>query len=120
MALELHPNDCSRHAKPGIWIFQGRSVICLVIGAAAFISIFRVLYALYVDWFIALPVSLVPLALMTLIVHFLINGRAPSFAEDLLFQKIWEFKTWLYLSGCLDKAPLLWIEFRKPQHPFLF
>src|SRR5207249_7895483 len=83
-SLEIHPNDNAREAKPGIWIFQGRAVAVLVLGAAVFIALFRMLAAIDIDWPAALVISLAPLTLMTIAVHLLVNGRAPSYASDLV------------------------------------
>ncbi len=120
MSLELHSNDCSLEAKPGIGLFHGRSVVFLVIGVAAFIVLFRQLSNLEVDWFISIPLALLPLLAMTLVVCFLINGRPKSYASDLLYLYIWKLRSHLYLNGCLDKAPTIWIPANKPRHPAEF
>jgi hypothetical protein len=117
--LELHPNDNAREAKPGIWIFQGRAVALLVLGAAIFITLFRVLMAIDVDWTAALVISLAPLAVMTLAVHLLVNGRPPSYASDLALLAIWRLRVRLYMAGALDRPPELWARMRKPIHPNL-
>ena len=117
--LELHPNDNAREAKPGIWIFQGRAVVLLVLGAAIFIALFRMLTASDVDWPEALAISLIPLAVMTLVVHMLVNGRPPSYASDLAVLAIWRLRVHLYMAGALDRPPELWVRIRKPIHPTL-
>jgi hypothetical protein len=117
VALELHPNDAAREAKPSLFIFSGPWVGCLVVGVMFFVVLFRILAVWDIDWFIALPVSLLPLAALTAFVHFFVNGRPPSWAIDALFLKVWQFKSWLYLRGCLDRPPLLWLENRTPAHP---
>jgi hypothetical protein len=119
MPLEIHPNDNAREAKPGIWIFQGRAVALLVLGAAIFIALFRVLMAIDIDWPAALAISLVPLAVMTLSVHLVVNGRPRSYASDLALLGIWRLRVWLYLAGALERPPELWVRNRKPIHPTL-
>jgi hypothetical protein len=115
--LELHPNDNAREARPAIWIFQGRAVALLVLGAAIFIALFRVLMAIDVDWPAALVISLCPLGIMTLVVHYLVNGRPPSYASDMALMSIWRLRTRLYLAGALDRPPELWVRNEKPPHP---
>ena len=119
MPLENHPNDNAREAKPGIWIFHGRAVGLLVLGAAIFIALFRVLAAIDIDWPAALVVSLGPLAGITLVVHLLINGRPPSYVSDLAQLGIWRFKVRLYLARALGRPPELWVRNRKPINPIL-
>jgi hypothetical protein len=119
MPLEIHPNDNAREAKPGIWIFQGRAVALLVLGAALFIALFRILMASDIDWPVALVISLVPLAIITLVVHLLVNGRPPSYASDLAMLGIWRLRVWLYMIGALDRPPQLWVRNCKPIHPTL-
>jgi hypothetical protein len=120
--LELHNNSISREAKPGIPIpglvtFHGKSVVFLVIGVALFIFIFLALYLLGLDWYFALPVSLMPLVSLMAFVAFFINNRPPSYLTDLLYMCIWRIKTWLYLHGVKDSASPLWIESRVTIHP---
>ena len=117
MSLELHSNDASREARPGLWIFSGRSVVFLVIGVAVFVALFRIMAATGVDWFVGLPVSLIPLALITVFVHLVVNGRPSSFAGDLVLLAAWRLKSWLYLAGALDRPPILWISDDPPAHP---
>jgi hypothetical protein len=119
MPLEIHPNDNAREAKPGIWIFQGRSAALLVLGAAIFIALFRVLMTLDIDWPEALLISLAPLGAMTVSVHLLVNGRSPSYASDLALLGIWRFQVRLYMAGALDRPPELWVRNSKPMHPTL-
>ena len=64
MALQMHSNDNAREGRPSVWIFQGRSVVLLVIGAGMFIGLFRILDAAGVDWPLNIAVSILPLALM--------------------------------------------------------
>jgi hypothetical protein len=115
--LELRPNDNAREARPATWIFQGRAVALLVLGAAIFIALFRVLMAMDLDWPAALVISLSPLGIMTLVVHCLVNGRPPSYASDLVLLSIWRFRSRLYLAGALDRPPELWVRNDKPPHP---
>ena len=42
----MHSNDNAREGRPSIGIFQGRSVVLLVIGAGTFVGLFRILDAL--------------------------------------------------------------------------
>jgi hypothetical protein len=116
MPLELHPNNVSRTAKPSLWIFSGPSVGWLVVGVLAFIASFRLLSLWDVDWWLDLIVSSIPLALITLFV-FLTRAKPDSWAIDLLFFKVWQCKSWLYMHGGLDRAPLLWGEAKAPAHP---
>jgi hypothetical protein len=115
--LELHPNDNAREGKPSIWIFQGRAVALLVAGAAIFVALFRVLMATDVEWPVALAISLLPLGIITIVVHSLVNGRPPSYASDLAVLTISRCRVRLYLAGVLDRPPELWIRQQKPPHP---
>jgi hypothetical protein len=119
MPLQLHANDCSREAKPGIWIFSGRLVVLLVIGVAAFIVIVRTLANYEVDWIIAIPVALLPLGAMTLFV-WLIRDKAPSWAWDALAWNVWRLKVWLYFNGARDRPPVIWLESKTITHPNQF
>jgi hypothetical protein len=116
MALELHSNDNAREAMPGIWIFSGRSVVLLVIGVGTAIALFRILAACDLDWWVAIPLSLLPLALLTLFV-WLIRGKPPSWASDVLAFALWRFRCRLYLNGALSTPPELWVRGGKLKHP---
>ena len=107
MPLELHANDNAREGKPAIWLFQGKSVALLIAGVVMGISLFRILDTLSIDWWVALPLSLVPLALLGAFVHCLVNGKPPSFAADLFVWFAWRFRARLYLIGLLDRPPRL-------------
>jgi hypothetical protein len=120
MPLELHPNDCARQARPSIWIFQGPSVGLLVVGVLFFIALFLVLSRLGVDWIPAVVISALPLALITGYVQFFVNGKAPSHALDLVILLGWRIRSDLYLAGCLDRPPELWVTSRTPAHPYLY
>jgi hypothetical protein len=50
MPIDLHPNNNGREDRPAVWIIQGKSVVLLVCGAAAFVGLFRILSACGVDW----------------------------------------------------------------------
>ncbi len=120
MPLELHPNDNAREARPGLWIFQGRSVVLLVVGVGAFVAVFRMLDFVGVDWPLNVVVSLLPLALMTAYVWGFVNGKAPSYAQDLLVLNLFRFRQWMYLRGVLNRPPQFWVMDRKPAHPNQF
>lgn len=117
--IQLHPNDNAREAKPGIWIFQGRAVALLVLGAAIFLALFRILMASDIDWPAALVISLAPLAIITVVVHVLVNGRPPSYTSDLALLAMWRSRVRLYMAGALDCPPELWVRKPKPIHPTL-
>jgi hypothetical protein len=117
--LQFHPNDNACEAKPGIWIFQGRAVALLVLGAAVFIGLLRILMTSDIDWPAALVISLAPLAIMTLVVHLLVNGRPQSYASDVALLAMWRFRARLYMAGALDRPPELWVRNGKPIHPNL-
>jgi hypothetical protein len=108
MAIEMHSNDNAREGRPGVWIFQGKSVVLLVIGVAAFVALFRILASLDVDWPVNIVVSLLPLAGITVIIHMFVNGKPPSYAGDQLLFFLWRFRTRLYLAGALDRPPEVW------------
>ena len=59
-------------------------MVLLVAGVAAFVAIFRVLVAAEVDWPFALVLSLIPLLALATYVHLMVNGKAPSYAVDVL------------------------------------
>jgi hypothetical protein len=113
----MHSNDNAREGRPSLWIFQGRSVVLLVIGAGVFIVLFRMLDAAGVDWPLNISLSILPLAVTTLYVWRFVNGKPSSYAWDLLMFAIWRSKSWLYLHGALDRPPAFWIRARLPRHP---
>jgi len=117
MSLEMHANDNSREGRPGIWIFQGRAIVFLVIGVGVFVALFRILASIDVDWPVNIGVSLLPLAGITLIIHLFVNGKPPSYAGDQLLFLLWRFRTRMYLAGALERPPELWVRDRKPTHP---
>ncbi len=115
--LELHDNSVAREAKPGLWIFRGKSVVLLVIGVGLAVVIFQILYARDLDWYLAVPISLLPLIIMSAAMVFFVNGRPQSYVNDLLLLGVWRFKTWLYLRGMKDRASELWIPDSATNHP---
>jgi hypothetical protein len=116
MAIEMHSNDNAREGRPGVWIFQGKSVVFLVIGVAAFVALFRILASIDIDWPVNIGVSLLPLAGITLIIHLFVNGKPPSYAGDQLLFLLWRFRALLYLAGALDRPPELWRSDTKRTH----
>lgn len=117
MPLEFHSNDNAREGRPAVWIFEGKSVVFLVGGVAAFVALFRILAGVGFEWPMNLGISVLPLLAMTAYVHFAVNGKPPSFAFDVLFLWLWQAKVWLYFSGALDRPPVLWPVTEKPKHP---
>jgi hypothetical protein len=117
MVLEMHYNDNAREARPGLWIFQGRSVVLLVVGVATFVALFRTLDSAGLDLPINAAISLLPSVVMGAYVQFFVNGKPPSYAFDKLLFLIWRAKSCLYMAGWLDRPPALWIVTRKPMHP---
>src|SRR5271165_7101266 len=117
MSLQLVPNDNAHEARPGVWIFRGKSMVLLVIGVGVFVALFRILAAYDVDWPWALALSLVPLLGITAFVHFFVNSRPPSYAEDLFVWELWRFRSWLYMCGGLDKPVPLCVPQRTLPHP---
>ena len=118
MALELHPNDAAREARPSLWVFEGPWVGTLVVGVMFFISLFVVLSRLGVDWLPATIISALPLGVMTLFVHFFVNGRAPSYAVDLFALQVWRLRSAWYLRRLSDNPPQLWVVLRPASlHP---
>ena len=63
---------------------------------------------------------MLPLLAMTAYVHFCVNGKPPSYFVDMVLLFIWRGKARLYLSGALDRPPVLWAEPEKPKHPHEF
>jgi hypothetical protein len=117
MALTMHPNDCSREARPAIWIFQGHTLVLLVIGAGVSIGLFRILSSYDVDWWLALIISLLPLGAITAYAQCLVNGKPASYAPDLLQWHVFRFRSWLFMSGCMNRPPELWVFDSAPKHP---
>jgi hypothetical protein len=117
MPLELHANDNARTAQPSLWVFRGPWVGALVVGVLFFISLFLVLSRLGVHWIPTAVISALPLAGITVFVQFFVNGRAPSYALDLLAFHIWRLLPSCYLQRLLDTPPQLWIISRTPRHP---
>ena len=117
MALPIHSNDNAREGRPGLWIFQGRSVVLLVVGVAAFVALFRTFDSAGLDLPINAVISLLPLVVMGAYVQFFVNGKPASYAFDSLLFLIWRTKALLYMAGCLDRPPVLWIVTGKLVHP---
>jgi hypothetical protein len=82
-----------------------------------FISLFVVLSRLGADWVAATIISALPLGLMTLFVHFFVNGRAPSHAIDSFTLQVWRLRSAWYLGRLSDRPPQFWIVLRSPRHP---
>lgn len=120
MRLEMHSNDNAREAKPSLFIFHGQWVGWLVVAVLCFISAFVLLSRMGVDWLPACVLSALPLAALTIFVAGFINGKAPSYALDLLLLGAWRFRCQLYLAGALNRPPELWVKGRKPMHPNIF
>ena len=116
MPLESHSNDTSRQAEGSIGWFVGRNVALLVIGMMIFVALVRILSAWYVDWFITIPVALLPLACLTVFAWFT-RGKPKSWMSDLAWFYIWKAKVRMYMSGCLDRPPVLWITDNSYRHP---
>jgi len=114
--LQLIPNDNAREARPGVWIFKGKFMVLLVVGVAIFVGLFRIFSACDLDWFIALPLSLVPLGGLTLIVYW-VRGKSDSWAIDLFLWQIWKLLSSAYMAGLLDKPVPLWMQGRALPHP---
>lgn len=117
MPLELHSNDNAREARPGLWIFSGKWVVLLPVGIFLFIGIFRILMSLQVDWFLTLPIALMPMVAFTVFVWTFVNGKAASYATDMWLLALWRLKAKLYLAGMWDRAPVLWSRAKIPMHP---
>ena len=120
MPLELHPNDNAREGRPRVWIFQGRSVVLLVIGVGLFVGLFRILDVVGIDWLPDVLISLLPLALTTLFVWRLVNDRPSSYAADLLAWHLFRFRQWVYRRGALHRPPSFWIRCGELPHPDQF
>jgi hypothetical protein len=116
MPLEFHSNDNAREGRPGIWIFQGSSVVLLVAGVAAFVALFRIFAAAGFDWPFSLGLSLIPLMALAAYVHLMVNGKAPSYATDVLLFVLWRVKVRTYLAGALDRPPQFWVKGPRPCH----
>ena len=89
-------------------------------GVAAFVALFRVLVAAEVDWPFALVLSLIPLLGLAAYVHLMVNGKAPSYAVDVLLFFLWCVKVRTYLAGALDRPPQFWVKGQMPRHPSEF
>jgi hypothetical protein len=109
VSLEIHANDNAREGRPGVWIFQGRSVVLLVIGAGLFVGLFRILDFGGVDLPLNFAVSLLPLAMMTVYVWRFVNDKPASYAQDLFAWHLFRLRQWLYMSGALDRPPSFWV-----------
>jgi hypothetical protein len=62
-------------------------------------------------------ISALPLAAITIFVHFFVNAQAPSCALDLLALQMWRLRSSWYLGRLINKPPQLWIVSRAPRHP---
>ena len=118
--LELRPNDNAREGKPSLWIFEGRSVVLLVCGVAAFVAVFRICDAAGLDWYLSAGVSLLPLMLVAVYVQLFVNGKPPSYSFDLLAFALWRLRVRLYKAGLLESPPQFWVQDRRPPHPSQF
>jgi hypothetical protein len=117
MALQLHPNDNAREARPSLWIFHGPAVGWLVLGVMFFMSLVTILARLGADWLSATVISLLPLGAITLFVMFFVNGKPASFALDLFTLQIWRLRSLWYLVRLCDKPPQFLAVLRPPRHP---
>jgi hypothetical protein len=120
MPLEMHPNDNAREARPGLWIFQGRSVVLLVVGVAAFVVLFRILDWAGWEWPINVVISFLPLLALGTYVHVFVNSKPQSYSADLFLGLLWRGRVWLYMAGALDHPPQFWIRLPAPRHPNQF
>src|ERR1700692_2990813 len=109
MPLEMHANDNAREGRPGVWIFQGRSVVLLVIGAALFVGLFRILDFAGADLPLNFALSLLPPSLMTVYLWWFVKDKPVSYAQDFLTWHLFRFRQALYMSGALDRPPSFWI-----------
>ena len=115
----MHQNDIGREARPGIWIFKGRSgVVSLVAGAMAGIVVYEVMFLAWnFDWWIAVATGLLPLVLVTVWVKFFVLDKPESYFDDIILLWLWKFYSWLYKVGGLSKPPLFWVEVKAPRDP---
>ena len=118
--MEIHANDTSREAKPGVWIFRGTSILFLVGSAAAFVFIVETMQAMGTDWAVIISVGLLPLILSIVFVYFFVHGKPPSFFTDVLGLCIWKAQAWFYKAGGLSRPPLFWVGVKAPKHPHEF
>ena len=116
-SLEFNDNDCARESRPGVWIFQGRYAVLLVIGASAFLMLFKIVSNAGFDFLSTVAISLVPLALMSLWVAFFVNGKPVSYTYDLLLLGRFRFRAWLYRQGIIHRAPGFALLSPAPPHP---
>jgi hypothetical protein len=95
-------------------------VFFLVVGVGVAVLLFQVLSAAGLEFVPAALISLLPLAGLTVFIHFLVNAKPHSFAFDLLIGALWRLKVNLYLSGFLDRPPQFWVKEPCPPHPVRF
>jgi hypothetical protein len=121
MGVELRPNDNAREGKASVWIFSGRSLVYLVVGVGLGIALFRLANSMWgFDVVSSLVIGIMPLALITLFVATLINGKPYSYAWDVFCWGIWRVHGWAYRTGLIDRPPQFWVLGKKPRHPQLF
>jgi hypothetical protein len=117
LGFVLNQNDSAREAKAGWWIFSGPQMGWLVISVLFFIVLAMLLSHAGLDIVLVLGISSIPFCLVTAFVHFMVNGRAPSYSLDLISLQVFRLKTCLFLNGLITRPPELWTRGTKPLHP---
>ena len=118
MAVSLHRNDNAREAAPSVGPFRGRWVVLLVVTVAAGLAIFKILDRWQVPILANVVISAVPASASIAWVLLLVNGKAQSYAGDLL--DWWQFLLveWLFVAGWKDAPPVFGArESASPRHP---
>lgn len=117
MTLDFNENDCARESHPGVWVFKGKYAVLLVIGAALFLMLFRICASSGIDFLPNVAISLIPTGLMAAWVAFFVNGKLPSYTQDLLIFGRFLFRSWLYRQGIIHRPPGFAISSPPPLHP---
>jgi hypothetical protein len=118
MALQQHPNDNARDAKPMVWIFEGSNVYLFVGGFAASLVAFRFCFDRGLSMVESTIVATIPISTAIGYVVFLKAGKPASYDGDMLVSLNYRLICWLQRMGLIRFGGHLHMKPSKPPaHP---
>jgi hypothetical protein len=117
MAIPQHRNDAAREAAPSVLWFRGRWIVLLVVSVAIGLGLFKALDLIDVPLVANLIVSALPIAGANAWVCLLVNGKAPSYASDLLDWLQFLLLERLFMAGIKEVPPVFGARELTPQYP---